>query len=71
MPSLLITLILNATDYVNMKVLNERISEWAHLSFYHKRFSRYLLLKFKKEIIFLGRFSPYQIPESGDKIFTF
>ena len=54
-----------------MKVLNERISKWAHLSFYDKRFSRYLHLKFEKEVIFLGRFSPYEIPESGDKIFYF
>ena len=35
---------------------------------YHKRFSRYLHFKFEKEVIFLGRFSPYDIPESGDKI---
>ena len=54
-----------------MKVLNERISKWAHLPFYHKRFSRYLHLKFEKEVIFLGRFSPYEIPESGDNISNF
>ena len=54
-----------------MKALNERISKWAHLSFYHKRFSRYLHLKFEKEVIFLGRFSPYEIPESRDKISNF
>ena len=54
-----------------MKVHNERISKWAHLSFYHKQFSGYLHLKFKKEVIFLGRFSPYEIPESGDKISNF
>ena len=51
-----------------MKVLNERISKWAHLSFYHKLFSRYLDLKFEKEVVFLGRFSPDEIPESGDGI---
>ena len=44
-----------------MKGLNEKILKWAHLSFYQKRFSRYLHLKFKKEVIFLGRFSPYEI----------
>ena len=54
-----------------MKDLNERISKWAHLSFYHKQFSRHLHLKFEKEVIFLGRFSPYEIPESGDKISNF
>ena len=54
-----------------MKVLNERISKWAHLSFYHKQFLRYLHLKFEKEIVFLERFSPYEIPESGDKISNF
>ena len=54
-----------------MKVLNERISKWAHLSFYHKWFSRYMHLKFEKEVTFIGRFSPYEIPESGDKISNF
>ena len=38
-----------------------------YLSIDHKQFSRYLHLKFEKEVIFLGRFSPYEIPESGDK----
>ena len=52
-----------------MKVLNERISEWVHLYFYHKQFLRYLPLKFEKEVIFLERFSPYEVTESGDKIF--
>ena len=51
-----------------MKVLNERILKWVHLSFYYKWFSRYLYLKFEKEVVFLGGFSPYEIPESGDKI---
>ena len=69
--SLFINLILRTPYYLHMKVLNERISNWAHLSFYHKRFSRYLHLKFEKEVIFLGRFSPYGIPESGDKISNF
>ena len=50
---------------------NKRILKWVHLSFYHKRFSRYLNLKFEKEVIFLGRFSPFEIPESGDKISNF
>ena len=50
---------------------NERISKWAHLSFYHKQFSRYLHLKLEKEVIFLGRFSPHEIPEKGDKISDF
>ena len=54
-----------------MEVLNERISKWAYLSFYHKRFSRYLHLKFKKEVIFLVRFPPYEIPEIRDKISDF
>ena len=51
-----------------MKVLNERILKWAYLCFYHKPFLRYLHLKFENQVIFLGRFSPYEIPESGDKI---
>ena len=54
-----------------MKGLNERISKWSYLSFYDTQFSRYLHLKFEKEVIFLGRFSPYEIPESGDKISNF
>ena len=54
-----------------MKDLTEKISKWAHLSFYHKQFSRHLHLKFEKEVIFLGRFSPYEISESGDKISKF
>ena len=41
-----------------MKVLNEKI---------YMQFLRYLHLKFEKEVIFLGRFSPNEIPESGDK----
>ena len=57
--------------YLYLKVLNERISKQAHISFYHKRFSRYLLLKFEREVIFLERFPPYEIPESGDKISNF
>ena len=69
MSSLFKNLILRTTHYLHKKVLNEKISKWAHLSFYHKRFSRYLHLKFKKEVIFLGRFSPHEIPESLDKIF--
>ena len=69
--SLFINLILKTLHYFHMKVLNERISKWVHLSFYHKRFLRYLHLKFEKEVIFLGRFSPYEIPESGDKISNF
>ena len=71
MSSLFINLILRTPHYLHIKVLNERISKWAHLSFYHKWFSRYLHLKFEKEVIFLGRFSPYEIPESGDKISYF
>ena len=54
-----------------MKVPNERISKWAHLFFYDKRLWRYLHLKSEKKVIFLGRFSPYEIPESGDKISNF
>ena len=68
MSSLFINLILKTSHYLHMKVLNERISEWVHLYFYHKRFLRYLHLKFEKEVIFLERFSPYEITESGDKI---
>ena len=54
-----------------MKVLNERISKWSPFSFCHKQLFRYLHLKFEKEVNFLGRFSPYEIPESGDKISDF
>ena len=68
MSSLFINLILKTSHYLHMKVLNERISEWDHLYFYHKRFLIYLHLKFEKEVIFLERFSPYEITESGDKI---
>ena len=71
MSGLFINLILKTTHYLHMIVLNERISKWAHLSFYHKRFSRYLHLKLEIEVTFLGIFSPYKIPESGDKIFNF
>ena len=71
MSSLFINLILRTPHYLHMKVLIERISKSAHLSFYHKRFLIYLHLKFEKEVIFLGRFSPYEIPESGDKIPNF
>ena len=68
MSSLFINLILRTPHYLYMKVLNERISKWAHLSFYHKQFLRYLHLKLEKEVILLGRFSPYEIPENVDKI---
>ena len=71
MSSLFIKLILKTLHYFHMKVHNKRILKWTHLSFYHKGFSRYLHLKFEKEVIFLGRFSPYEIPESGDKISNF
>ena len=71
MSSLFINLILRTRHYFHMNVLNERISKWAHLFFYHKGFSRYLYLKFEKEVIFLERFSPSEIPESRDKIFNF
>ena len=50
--SLFINLILKTLHYFYMKVPNETISKWVHLSFYHKRFSRYLHLKFEKEVIF-------------------
>ena len=68
MSSPFINLIVKTSHYLHVKVLNERISKSAHLSFYHKRFSRYLYLKFKKEAIFVGKFSHYEIPESGGKI---
>ena len=71
MSSLFINLILKTPHYRHMKVPNERISKWAHLFFYDKRLWRYLHLKSEKKVIFLGRFSPYEIPESGDKISNF
>ena len=71
MSSLFVNLLLKILHYFHMKVLNERISKSVHLSFYHERFSRYLHLKFEKVVTFLGRFSPYKIPESGDKISNF
>ena len=71
MSSLFINLILKIPHYFHMKVLNERISKWAHLSFYQKQFLRYLYLKFEKEVISLGKFSPSEIPESRDKIPNF
>ena len=71
MSSLFINLLLKTSHYLHKKVLNEKISKWAHLSFYHKRFWRYLHLKFENKVIFLGRFPPYEIPESEDKISNF
>ena len=71
MSSLFMNLILKTSHYLHMKVLNEKIARWAHLSFYDKWFSRFLHLRFEKEVIFLGRFSLYEIPESGDKISNF
>ena len=71
MSSLFINLILKTPHYLQMNVLNERISKWAHLPFYHKRFSRYLHLQFEKEVFLSGRFSPYEIPDSGDNISNF
>ena len=64
MSSLFINLISKTSQYLHMKVLNERIPKWAHLSFYDKQFLRYLHLKFKKEMIFLGRL----FSQSGYKI---
>ena len=58
MSSLFINLVLRTPHYLQMKVLNERISKWAHLSFYHKQFLRYLHLKFKKEVIFFRKIFP-------------
>ena len=71
MSSLFINLILKTSRYFHMKVLNERISKWAQLSFYNKWFLRYVHLKFEKEMIFLRKIFPYEIPESGDKISYF
>ena len=68
MSRLFINLILKASHYLHMKFLNERISKWTHLSFYHQFFSRHLYLKFEKDGILFGRFFPYEVPESGDKI---
>ena len=45
--SLFIDLVLKTSHYLYLKVLNERVLKWAHLTFYHKRFSR-----FEKEVIF-------------------
>ena len=73
MSSLFINLILKIPHYFHMKALNERISKWAHLSFYHKQFLRYLYLKFKKEVISLGKFSPlmkFQKVETKSLIFS-
>ena len=67
MSSLFINLILKTSHYLHMKVLNERISKWAELSFYNKWFSRYVHLKFEKEMIFLGRFSPMKFQKVGTK----
>ena len=67
MSSLFINLILKTSHYLHMKVLNERISKWAQLSFYNKWFSRYVHLKFEKEMIFLGRFSPMKFQKVGTK----
>ena len=66
MSSLFINLILKTSHYLHMEVLNERITGWVHLYFYHKQFLRYLHLKFEKEVIFLERFSPYEITEISE-----
>ena len=54
-----------------MKVLNERVSEWPHLMLQHEWSSRYVCLKFEKQGIFLGRFFPYEISKTGDKMSDF
>ena len=54
-----------------MKVLNESISKWAYLSFLHYWFSRYAYLKLEKEVVFSGKFSPYEISKSGHKVSNF
>ena len=41
------------SHHFHMKVHNERISKWAHLSFYHKQFSIYFHLKFEKKKMIL------------------
>ena len=64
-------MILKTPHYLHMKVLNDSISKWARLSFYHNQLSRYFHLKFQKEVVILGRFTPYEIPENGDKICNF
>ena len=48
--------------------LNERISKWAHLS---KAVLQIFEFKVRKRVDFLGRFSPYEIPESGDRSSNF
>ena len=55
--------------YYQIKALNERISEWAHLSLQHYQFSRYVHLKFNKQGIFLTKLPLHEISQSGDKIF--
>ena len=55
--TLFTNVILKTSHYLHMNVLNERILKWAYLSFYHKRFSRYLHLKFDKEVICLRKIS--------------
>ena len=67
MSSLFINLILRTLHYFHIKVLNEGISKSAHLSFHQKWLLRYLHLKFEKEVIFLGKFPPYEMTESGTK----
>ena len=52
-----------------MKVLNERILEWAHLPLHHYRFSRHVHLKFKKWGLILAKIPLHEISESGEKIF--
>ena len=56
--TLFTNVILKTSHYLHMNVLNERILKWAYLSFYHKWFSRYLHLKFDKEVICLRKISP-------------
>ena len=55
-----------------MKVLNERISKWAHLSFYHKWLLRYLHLKFKKRGDFFKEIFPLmKLQKVGTKSLIF
>ena len=71
MPSHFFNFLFKSSQCHQMKVLNERVSEWPHLILQHEWSSRYVCLKFEKQGIFLGRFFPYEISKTGDKMSDF
>ena len=59
--------IFKTTQYHQIKVLNNRIPEWAHLTLYHYRFSRYVHLKFQNQGNFSAKFPLMKFQKVGTK----